>query len=386
LMNPLFDTIIDRTHTHSMKWEKYQGTDVLPMWVADMDFKAPQPVLAALEKIITHGVLGYTLVPHDLNQVVVSRLKALYNWDVEPDWLVWIPGVVSGLNAACRAFGSRDQAIVTTTPIYPPFLSVSDHCGKPLKTLPMIQKAGRATLDFEGLENLFQEKPALFLFCSPYNPCGTLFTRAELTRLAELCEAYDVVLCSDEIHSDFVLDPQNQHIPAATVSPSAADRTVTLMAPSKTYNIPGLGCSFAVISDPELRSRFTAACKGILPTVNLMGLAAAKTAYEACDDWLAQLITYLGHNRDKVVEQVNKMPGCRVDPIQATYLAWIDVTETKLLDPVGFFEQAGVGLSDSKFFGTTGFVRLNFGCPAAVLDKGLNRMKQALENAHPNVS
>jgi cysteine-S-conjugate beta-lyase len=380
LMNPLFDTIIDRTHTHSMKWEKYEGTDILPMWVADMDFKAPQPVLAALEKIITHGVLGYTLVPHDLNQIVVSRLKALYNWDVEPDWLVWIPGVVSGLNAVCRAFGSRDQAIVTTTPIYPPFLSVSDHCGKPLKTLPMIQKAGRAALDFEGLERLFQKKPALFLFCSPYNPCGTLFTRAELVRLADLCKAYDVILCSDEIHSDFVLDPQNQHIPAATVFPSAADRTVTLMAPSKTYNIPGLGCSFAVISDPDLRKRFTAACKGTLPTVNLMGFAAAKAAYASCDDWLAQLITYLGHNRDKVVEQVNKMPGCRMDPIQATYLAWIDVTEAKLSDPVGFFEQAGVGLSDGTFFGTPGFVRLNFGCPAAVLDKGLNRMKQALEN------
>ncbi|MFN2357915.1 MAG: MalY/PatB family protein [Desulfotignum sp.] len=378
-MNPLFDTIIDRTHTHSMKWEKYEGTDILPMWVADMDFKAPPPILAALEKIITHGVLGYTLVPPELNQIVVSRLKALYNWEVEQDWLVWIPGVVSGLNAVCRAFGSRDQAIVTTIPVYPPFLSVSDHCGKPLKTLPMIQTAGRATLDFEGLERLFHQKPAVFLFCSPYNPCGTLFTRAELTRLTELCSAYDVILCSDEIHSDFVLDPQNRHIPSATVSPAAADRTVTLMAPSKTYNIPGLGCSFAVISDPDLRKRFTAACKGTLPTVNLMGFAAAKAAYGSCDDWLAQLITYLGHNRDKVVEQVNNMPGCRVDPIQATYLAWIDVRETKLLDPVGFFEQAGVGLSDGKFFGTPGFVRLNFGCPAAVLDKGLNRMKQALE-------
>lgn len=380
MMNPLFDTIIDRTHTHSMKWEKYEDTDILPMWVADMDFKAPPAVLAALQKIITHGILGYTQVPHDLNQIVISRLAALYGWEVEQDWLIWVPGVVSGLNAACRAFGRQDQAIVTTTPIYPPFLSVSEHCGKPLHTLPMVTEAGRATLDFEGLEQLFQKKPGLFLFCSPYNPCGTLFTTEELKQLADLCETYDVILCSDEIHSDFVLDPYNRHIPSATVSKTAARRTITLMAPSKTYNIPGLGCSFAVISDPDLRHRFKAACKGILPSVNLMGLAAAKAAYASCDDWLAQLIAYLRQNRDTVMEKVSQMPGCRVDPIQATYLAWIDVKETGLTDPVGFFEQAGVGLSDGKYFGAPGFVRLNFGCPAALLDKGLQRMEKALQS------
>ncbi len=379
-MNPLFDTVIDRTNTHSMKWEKYEGTDILPMWVADMDFKAPPAVLTALQEIITHGILGYTLVPQDLNQIVTSRLMSLYGWEVETDWLVWIPGVVSGLNVVCRAFGTQNQAIVTTTPIYPPFLSVSAHCGKPLHTLPMVTEAGRSTLDFERLEQMFQKKPAVFLFCSPYNPCGTLFTTEELNRLADLCDKYDVILCSDEIHSDFVLDQHNRHIPSATVSRHAAARTITLMAPSKTYNIPGLGCSFAVISDPDLRKRFIAACKGTLPSVNLMGLAAAKAAYASCDEWLAQLIAYLRQNRDMVMEKVSQMPGCRLDPIQATFLAWIDITETGLTDPVGFFEQAGVGLSDGKFFGAPGFVRLNFGCPAAILEKGLLRMETALKN------
>ena len=380
-MNPLFDTVIDRTNTHSMKWEKYEGTDILPMWVADMDFKAPPAVLSALQKIIAHGVLGYTLVPHEMDQIVASRLRSLYSWEVETDWLVWVPGVVSGLNAVCRAFGSQDQPIVTTTPIYPPFLSVSEHCGKPLHTLPMVTEAERSTLDFVRLEQMFQKtKPAVFLFCSPYNPCGTLFTAEELDRLADLCEEYDVILCSDEIHSDFVLDQSNRHIPSATVSLHAAARTITLMAPSKTYNIPGLGCSFAVISDPDLRHRFEAACKGTLPSVNLMGLAAAKAAYASCDDWLAQLIAYLRQNRDTVMEKISQMPGCRLDPIQATFLAWIDITETGLTDPVGFFEQAGVGLSDGRFFGAPGFVRLNFGCPAVILEKGLHRMETALKN------
>ncbi|MFU8769066.1 MAG: MalY/PatB family protein [Desulfotignum sp.] len=257
---------------------------------------------------------------------------------------------------------------------------VSAHCGKPLTTLPMVRTSGRSTLDFDALEQAFQKRPAVFLFCSPYNPCGTLFTGAELDRLVHLCETYDVILCSDEIHCDFVLDPENRHIPAATISRTAARRTITLMAPSKTYNIPGLGCAFAVISDPDLRSRFKAACEGIVPTVNLMGLAAAKAAYGSCDPWLAELIPYLARNRDTVMERINTLPGCRLDPIEATYLAWIDVRDTGLNDPVTFFEQAGVGLSDGIFFGTRGFVRLNFGCPAAVLEKGLERMAQALKN------
>jgi cystathionine beta-lyase len=378
-MNPFFDPVIDRTHTHSMKWEKYEGTDILPMWVADMDFKAPPAVLAALTKVIDHGVLGYTLVSRDLNRIVADRLMTLYDWAVEPDWLVWIPGVVSGLNLVCRTFGKQGQPLVTTTPIYPPFLSVSDHSGKPLITLPMIRESGRTTLDFDALERTFQSGPSVFLFCSPYNPCGTLFTREELERLTTLCETYDILLCSDEIHSDFVLDPENRHIPTASLSEAAAQRTITLMAPSKTYNIPGLGCAFAVIPNADLRTRFKAAGKGIVPSVNLMGLAAAKAAYDACDDWLSQLISYLAANRTTAVKQINELPGCILDPIAATYLAWIDVRETGLTDPVRFFEEHGVGLSDGSFFGSPGFVRLNFGCPAIVLEKGLDRMAQALK-------
>ena len=374
-----FDRIIDRTDTSSLKWQKYKDTDILPMWVADMDFQAPPGICQAINKRVEHGVFGYTLVPEHLNQIIVERMQSLYNWTIQAEWISWLPGVVSAMHVAGAELGNPTDAIVTTTPIYPPFLEVPSNCGKQLITVPTINVNQRATLDFNALETQFNKGVSLFLFCSPYNPCGTLFTREELKRLVELCKTYDVIICSDEIHADFVLDNHNHHIPTASISKQAQRQTITLMAPSKTYNIPGLGASFAIISDPKLRNSFNRKRKGMVPDVNLLGLIASQAAYTACDDWLAQLIIYLKINRDMVLQRVNQMKGCQLNPIDATYLAWIDITGTGLKDPVKFFEQAGVGLSDGNFFGQKGFVRLNFGCPRSMLKKGLNRMEKALK-------
>ena len=372
-----FDTPIDRRGTHALKYEKYENTDILPMWVADMDFSAPPEVLEALQKAVSHGVLGYTNVPAELNTVVQERLHRLYDWDVETDWLVWIPGVVSGLNACCRALVPEGKAMVTTTPIYPPFLSVADEFDRELIQIPMVQEGQRAVLDYPALEAAFKKGVSLLLFCSPYNPCGTLFTREELERLVELCARYEVRICSDEIHSDFILSDR-PHIPTGAVSPDAADRSVTLMAPSKTFNIPGLSCSFAVIPNPESRRRFKAVLKGLVPDVNSLGYFGALAAYSKGDAWLEELIAYLSRNRDRVVERINQMPGLKLNPIESTFLAWIDARETGLEDPVAFFEAAGVGLSDGKYFGNPGFIRLNYGCPFSVLEQGLDRMAAAL--------
>jgi len=374
-----FDEIIDRTNTSSMKWEKYKTVDIIPMWVADMDFKAPQPVLDTLKQSIEHGIMGYTLIPDDLNEIIIENLYNLYNWKIEKDWIIWTPGVVSALNVACAAMGKPFDKIVTTTPVYPPFFTAPKNCGKLLATVPMMEINQRATLDFPALEKEFKNSStSLLMFCSPYNPCGTVFTKDEINQLVELCVAHDVIICSDEIHSDFVLDQDRQHIPTASVSRIAAKQTITLMAPSKTYNIPGLGASFAIIPDENLRKKFKSRSEGIVPEVNLLGLFAAKAAYKECHEWLAQLIVYLKKNRDIVQDHVTKMPGCRLNPIESTYLAWIDVRDTNLDDPIAFFEQAGVGLSDGKFFGQKGFIRLNFGCPRSTLEKGLKRMSAAL--------
>ena len=374
-----FDEIINRTHTSSMKWEEYKGSDIIPMWVADMDFKAPPPVLDTLQQSIEHGILGYTLIPDGLNEIIIENLYALYKWKIEKEWLIWTPGVVSALNVACAVCGRPSDKIVTTTPVYPPFFTAPSNNGKFLATVPMVETNKRATLDFDALEREFKKSStSLFMFCSPYNPGGTVFTNQEINRLVELCAEHNVIICSDEIHSDLILDRDKHHIPTASVSKTAAKQTITLMAPSKTYNIPGLGASFTIIPDENLRNKIKFRMKGIVPEVNLLGLFAARTAYTECHEWLEQLISYLGKNRDIVYSKINKMPGCRLNPIESTYLAWIDVRDTRLDDPVAFFEKAGVGLSDGKFFGQKGFIRLNFGCPRSVLRGGLKRMENAL--------
>lgn len=379
-----FDQVIDRSGTHSMKWTKYENTDILPMWVADMDFQVPPQIVQALKERIDHDIFGYTLVPEQLNQIIVNRMKVLYNWTIESDWIVWLPGVVSALNVCCRAFGSAidgiQKPIATTTPIYPPFLTAPSNCGCQLVTIPMNTFKQRASLDFNAIEKAFEQGVSLFMLCSPYNPGGTLFYREELEHLVSLCRQYKVVLCSDEIHADFVLDQGNCHIPTASISQEASDITITIMAPSKTYNIPGLNTSLVIVSDPELRQAFNKNAQGIVPPINLLGLVAAQAAYEHCDDWLDQLIAYLRINRDIVVKRVNQMKGCHLDPLVSTYLAWIDVTRTGLENPVEFFEKAGVGLSDGRDFGQKGFVRLNFGCAKSVLEKGLDRMESALNS------
>ncbi len=377
-----FDQIIDRTSSCSLKWEKYKGKDILPMWVADMDFKCPPAIMEELHKQIDHAIFGYSVIPDQLYEITIKNLKRLYGWEVKKEWIVWFPGIVSGINACCHAFGalgSSSSKIATTTPAYPPFLSAPDNSGNELVTTPLIEKNSRMTFDFPALEQLFSKNNiSLFILCSPYNPCGTVFTREELSTLADLCFKHSVIICSDEIHSDFVLDIDKQHIPTASISEKAAQNTLTFMAPSKTYNIPGLGCSFAVVKNKNLIKKIKNAAAGIVPDVNTLGLMAAKTAYEKCDEWLSQLIVYLRDNRDLLEKEINLIPGLKLNHIEATYLAWIDVRNANIKNPALFFEDAGVGLSCSSYFGQKGFVRLNFGCPKSMVEQAIHRISTAI--------
>jgi cystathionine beta-lyase len=379
-----FDQIVDRNNHYSLKWEKYKNTDIIPMWVADMDFKCPPAIIEELHRQVDHSIFGYSIVPDKLNEVVIKNLKKLYDWDVQKEWIMWFPGIVSGVNVSCQAFGLSEKnhsKIATTIPVYPPFLSAPENSRNKLVTIPLIEKNRRMTFDFLNLEKVFSENSiSLFILCSPYNPCGTVFTKHELTTLAKLCSKYNIIICSDEIHSDFVLDLNKIHIPTACISEKAAQNTLTFMAPSKTYNIPGLGCSFAVIKNKKLMEKIKTTARGIVPHVNTLGLMAAIAAYEKCDDWLAELILYLRDNRDYLEKQINQLPDLKLNHIEATYLAWIDVKKAGLKDPVQFFENAGVGLSCGSFFGQKGFVRLNFGCQKSRLKQAIKRMKIALKN------
>ncbi|MEZ4600665.1 MAG: PatB family C-S lyase [Syntrophotaleaceae bacterium] len=373
-----FDHEVDRRGTGSLKWDKYAGRDVIPLWVADMDFASPPAVLEALRERLDHGVFGYTGAPGELVEVIRERLLDLYGWRIEADWLVWLPGLVTGLNVACRAVGEEGDEVLTHVPIYPPFLSAPELSSRRTVRVPLVETGGRWVIDFDHLEQAITPRSRLFLLCNPQNPTGRVFSREELEGIAAFCERHGLILCSDEIHCDLILDPACRHLPTAGLDPSVAARTITLMAPSKTFNLPGLGCSFAIISDPVLRQRFRRVMAGIVPYVNLFGYAAALAAYRDGGPWLSALIEYLRGNRDLVREAVAAMPGLSMTPVEATYLAWIDARRLQLTDPAAFFDDAGVGLSDGREFGMPGFLRLNFGCPRPLLRRGLERMARAV--------
>lgn len=372
-----FDRVVDRRHTASEKWDRYAGQDVIPLWVADMDFRSPPAVLEALQQRVEHGVFGYSRPPEELVAVVPAMLRQEYNWQVQTECLVWLPGLVCGLNVSCRAVGETGDAVATFTPVYPPFLTAPGLAGRELISVPLVEQRGGWEMDLEALEKAITPRTRLLMLCSPHNPVGRVWSRSEQLALADLIERHDLMVCSDEIHAGLVLDSGKTHIPFATLAPELAKRTITLMAPSKTYNIPGLGCSFAVIPDKQLRQSFKNVMAGIVPHVNLLGYTAALAAYRDSEPWRQALLTYLRQNHDLVLEAVQAVPGLKTWPVEATYLAWIDARGLGVADPASLFERGGVGLSDGAPFGAPGFVRLNFGCPRSLLQQALERIQAA---------
>ena len=368
-----FQRVIDRRCGDSQKWNKYAGRDVLPLWVADMDFAAPPAIIAALERRIAHRVFGYGKPWAGLANAAIGHLRRRYDWQVSPEWLVWLPGLVTGLNAACRAV---DGDVLTATPVYPPFLSAPRFAGRKLATAPLVLSGEAWEWDFSRMEAAIGPETRLLLLCHPHNPVGRAWRADELESLAEFCRRHDLIVCSDDIHCDLMLDPRS-HIPLALLGPDMARRTITLMAPSKTYNIPGLACSLAIVPDTALRDRFVAVMRGIVPDVNVLGLAAAEAAFSECDAWREALIGVLRANRDEVEAAIARMPGLSMTRVEATYLAWIYARALGVAQPTRFFEDAGVGLSDGADFGTPGWVRLNFGCPRETLTSALQRMASA---------
>lgn len=381
-----FDKPVGRFNTASLKWDKYKGKDIIPLWVADMDFRSPPAVIKALKSRADHGVFGYTIVPDELVETVVKMLAKEYIWLVEPEWIVWLPGLVTGLNVMCRCVGEKSDDVLSSVPVYPPFLTAPQLSGKNLVTAALKEERGGYVFDFDELEDAVTSRTRIFLHCNPHNPVGRVYSEEELKRLAWICEKHDVIICSDEIHCGLILDTEKKHIPIATLGEDIARRTVTLMAPSKTFNIPGLGCSFAVIPDPSLRKSFIRVMEGIVPHVNALGYTAALAAYRNSKNWHIELLDYLRENRDLVSKYIYDMPGLSMNHVEATYLAWISTKETGIEDPAVFFEDAGVGLSDGAYFGSPGFVRLNFGCPRSMLVEALDRMGNSLQRGVNKIS
>jgi len=375
-----FDSPVDRRGTASSKWERYRGRDVIPMWVADMDFRCAPPIIEALRARVDHGVFGYTEPPHALAPSIVEALSRDYGWHIQPDWIVWLPSLVVGLNVVSRAFADVGDEVLTAIPIYPPFLSAPQNADRKVARVWLKESASRWDWDFDALERAATTHTRLLMLCSPHNPTGRVWDRAELAALGAFAQRHDLVVCSDEIHCGLVLDPDKQHIPLASLGDDLAQRTVTLMSASKTFNLPTLGCAYAVAASPELRARLKRTMAGIVHHVGGLGYVATLAAYTQGRDWQQALLDYLRGNRDLVEQAIADMSGLRTWHVEATYLAWIDARDLGVPDPLRFFEAAGVGLYEGALFGAPGFLRMNFACPRALLQRALERMANAVRN------
>ena len=379
-----FDTVYDRTASESTKWHTFPP-DVLPMPVADMDFQSPEPVIRALRERVDHGFFGYGGDRPEFKEVVTARLARRYGWVVAPESIVLLPGVINSFNLAVKAFTAPGDGVLVHAPTYGPILNCPGNHGAVRQDAALGRATnGRYEVDQQALEGAITDQTRVFLLCNPHNPTGRVFTRAELGDMAECCLRRDMLIVSDEIHCDLVYG-ERKHTPIASLSPEIEARTLTFMAPSKTFNLPGMKCSIAIIPDKELRERFQAARAGLIGAVNILGYTAALAAYRDGDDWLEALLRYLEGNRDFLLDYVRQhLTGIAMAPPEGTYLAWLDCRALPVPDgdPYRFFlEEAKVGLSDGTHFGESGkgFVRLNFACPRSMLVDGLERMRRALE-------
>ena len=378
-MNYDFNTCPDRAGSGSLKWERYAGRDVIPMWVADMDFTSAPEIIEALHDRVSHGVFGYTVPPASTVEATMAYLRERHGAEVTPEQIVWFPGLVPALNVACRAFVPAGSEVLTCTPVYPPFLSSPEFAGVGLKTVNLVENNGVWEIDFDGLEAAVTPNTKLFILCNPHNPVGRVFPRATLERLAEFCCRHGLVLISDEIHCDLVLDDL-PHTSGLKLTGPSGPPVLSMFAPSKTFNLAGLACAFVVIPDANTRRVFQKSARGLITEINALGYAGCEAALRHGWAWHREMIQTLRMNRDRVEDFIaTSLPGIRTWHLEATYLAWLDARELKLPNAAKFFEDHGVGLSDGVPFGAPqGFLRLNFGCPRSQLDEALARMARAL--------
>ncbi|MEM6985191.1 MAG: PatB family C-S lyase [Pseudomonadota bacterium] len=375
-----FRSEIDRRNSDSAKWRLYKDRDIIPLWVADMDFLVAPEITAALQKRLDHGIFGYADATESVVEATLTHLKDDYGWTVDPEWLVWLPGVVPGLAMACRTCCDPGDKVLVSSPVYYPFLVVPDVAERAVCDVPLMRtESGRWQYDLEALDRAAADPRArMIILCSPHNPVGRVYTPSELQDVVAIAERHGLTVVSDEIHDGLVIEPGVSFTPTAMAAPGYLNNTITLMSPSKTFNLAGLNASYAIISNADTRERFRHHMNGPVIRPSPFALVASEAAYRDGGAWHAELINTLRANRDRLLAAVKALPGVHMDDMQATYLAWIDVSALRLNDAPAWFEDKGLGFSPGAPFGDDRFVRWNFGCPPATMDRAIARFEAAV--------
>ena len=373
-----FDQIIPRKDTHSTKWLKFSDEDVLPMWIADMDFACPSVITNAMTQRIDQGIFGYTDTPSDLTEVFVRKVYENTEWKIQDDWVVWIPGGVVGLNVSCKTVLAPGEMAMVPSPIYAPFTEAPENMERGFVKNYLVDSNGRLEFDLEAIETILTEDTKMFFLCNPHNPGGTVFSKQEIEKISSICEERKIIVCSDEIHSDLILEEGLKHVPFASLNKYNEEHSITIMGPCKTYNLAGFPIAAAIIPNEELREDFVRNTKGIVAHIDSIAFVAAEAAYSKGDIWHSELLDYLKFNRKILSERINKIEGISLKGPEAGFLAWIDCRNSEISNPAEFFiNEAKVGVHDGAWFGNKDYVRLNFGCPSSLLEDAISRIEKA---------
>lgn len=374
-----FDKQIDRKNTDSLRWNYYED-NVIPLWVADMDFKSPSCVIEALKKRVEHGIFGYTNEPEELKEQIVDYLYQQYNWKINKDWIVFIPSVVSGIYSASTHFVTENDHILVPRPVYHHLRWAPKKAIRNFSEVNLICEKNRIFINKYSLEEQRKSNTKLFLFCNPHNPGGTVYEKKELESLAEYCIKNKIVICSDEIHAGMVLDDNKKHIPIASISKEISKQTITLMSLNKTFNFPGAGTAWAISENAELRKKIRNDVGTIIPETQIFGYISTMAAIQKGEAWRKKLVEYLKCNRDYVKKKITEIQGLHVYKIEASYLAWISCEKLLHDKPTELFRQHGVAIQSGEMFNQSNHIRLNFGTQRGILEEAFNRIEKAIDS------
>lgn len=375
-MKHLFDQSIDRANTHSVRWDKY-GPGVIPLWVADMDFRSPDCVMKALHSRVDHGIYGYTYASEELKENIAQYVLKTYHWTIQTDWISFLPSLVTGLHLSVRMLTDAGDHVLIPGPAYHHFKDAVVGAGRDYSIYDTQARTEGSCVSLEQLEFLVKPNTRLLMICNPHNPGGTVFTRTELEMLTQFAKQHQLIICSDEIHADLILDEGVQHHPIGSISQAAQEYSFSLMSLNKTFNFPGLGLAWIICPNPQIRARLLKDMHTLIPNPNLLAYEVTQAAIQEGGSWHQALIKYLRSNRDYVSQRINAMPGLSMAHLQATYLAWIDASERHWENPFNTILEAGVAVSPGSQFGDQQFFRLNFGTQRKLLETALDRIEIA---------